>query len=122
MQVIRLYHINMDLESWKSQLRKGAAELAVLALLDRRDLSGIGLLDTLATQGEIGLSDGSIYPLLNRLEREGRITGAWGAPKNGGRGQKTYRLTAEGRAALKQMSAAWRGFRTELSQIIGERP
>lgn len=110
----------MDLDSWKSQLRKGAAELAVLALLGRRDLSGIGLLDELSAGADIGLSDGSIYPLLNRLEREGRIAGAWAAPKGGGRGQKIYRLTSEGRAALKQMSGAWSDFRDELSRIVGE--
>lgn len=108
----------MELESWKSQLRKGAAELAVLALLGKRDLSGIGLLDELAGGPDIGLSDGSIYPLLNRLEREGRVAGQWAAPKGGGRGQKIYRLTADGRTALKQMSAAWSGFREELSRIV----
>ncbi len=108
------------MESWKSQLRKGAAELAVLALLCRKDLSGIGLLDALAAGPEIGLSDGSIYPLLNRLEREGRIAGTWRTPKDGGRGQKVYRLTAEGRAALKRMSAAWAGFKDQLSKIVGD--
>jgi PadR family transcriptional regulator PadR len=110
----------MNLESWKSQLRKGAAELAVLALLGRRDLSGIGLLDELSQGADIGLSDGSIYPLLSRLEREGRIAGDWRAPKGGGRGQKVYRLTADGRAALKQMSAGWTAFRDELSRILGD--
>jgi PadR family transcriptional regulator PadR len=109
----------MDLESWKSQLRKGAAELAVLALLSKGERSGIGLLDDLAASPALGLSDGSIYPLLSRLEREGRIAGAWAAPKQGGRGQKNYRLTAEGRAALRQMSLSWTGFRDELSIIVG---
>lgn len=109
----------MDLDSWKSQLRKGAAELAVLALLNKRERSGIGLLDDLAACPALGLSDGSIYPLLNRLEREGRIAGSWATPKDGGRGQKAYRLTADGKAALKQMSLAWTGFKDELSSIIG---
>lgn len=110
----------MDLEAWKSQLRKGAAELAVLGLLAYEARSGIGLLDALAQLPEIGLSDGSIYPLLNRLEREGRIRGEWQAPKGGGRGQKIYALTSDGRAALKTMRTAWRGFRDELSTIAGD--
>jgi len=109
----------MDVESWKSQLRKGAAELAVLALLGDRALSGIGLLDALGQRPEIGLSDGSIYPLLNRLEREGRIAGRWATPPGGGRGQKLYALTADGRAALNAMRAAWRGFKNELTEIVG---
>ncbi|MFN0025512.1 MAG: PadR family transcriptional regulator [Parvularculaceae bacterium] len=110
----------MDVETWKSQLRKGAAELALLALLAGEELSGIGLLDALAARPEIGLSDGSIYPLLNRMEREGRIRGRWETPKGGGRGQKLYALTADGRAALKAMRAAWTGFRDELSSIVGD--
>jgi PadR family transcriptional regulator PadR len=109
----------MDVEAWKSQLRKGAAELAVLALLEQAERSGIGLLDALSKRPEIGLCDGSMYPLLNRLEREGRIVGAWQAPKGGGRGQKVSRLTADGKAALRKMGAAWDGFRTELSEIVG---
>ncbi|OFW99914.1 MAG: hypothetical protein A3E78_04865 [Alphaproteobacteria bacterium RIFCSPHIGHO2_12_FULL_63_12] len=111
----------MDVETWKSQLRKGAAELAVLALLETEAKSGIGLLDALELRPEIGLSDGSIYPMLNRLEREGRIEGRWRTPAGGGRGQKLYALTADGRAALKSMRAAWLGFRDELTMIVGEK-
>jgi PadR family transcriptional regulator PadR len=111
----------MDVESWKSQLRKGAAELAALALFAQQDASGAELLDLLSTRPELGLSDGTVYPLLNRLEREGRIVGRWATPKAGGRGLKVYRLTAEGRAALKQMSALWRAFRNDLDEIVGEK-
>ena len=110
----------MSIDSWKSQLRKGAAELAVLGMLKKKDLSGIGLLDELSTKPEIGLSDGSVYPLLNRLEREGRIKGVWVTPKNGGHGQKLYSLTPKGRAALKSMSATWSGFKVQLTAIVGE--
>ncbi len=111
----------MDVENWKSQLRKGAAELAVLALLDGEAKSGIGLLNALERRPEIGLSEGSIYPLLNRLEREGRVAGHWETPAGGGRGQKHYALTEDGRMALKSMRIAWRGFRDELTMIVGER-
>jgi PadR family transcriptional regulator PadR len=108
-----------DLDSWRSQLRKGAAELAVLAALAEQERSGAQLLDALGAPGEIGLSDGSIYPLLNRLEREGRIEGRWSQPKDGGRGQKAYRLTAEGRATLRRMRAAWAAFRDAVDRAIG---
>jgi PadR family transcriptional regulator PadR len=110
----------MDIETWKSQLRKGASELAVLALLARQPRSGTGLLDELAQRPDIGLSDGSIYPLLNRLEREGRITGGWHTPEDGGRGQKRYRLTPDGAAALSHMRAAWSRFQSDLSLVLGD--
>jgi len=108
----------MYVDGWKSQLRKGAAELAVLALLNKDARSGIGLLDALGEHPEVGLSDGSIYPLLNRLEREGRINGSWQTPDAGGRGQKIYRLTRTGRTALSQMRAAWIGFKDQLSTLV----
>lgn len=110
----------MALDRWKSQLRKGAAELAVLALIAKVPKSGTELLDALSVHEEVGLSDGSIYPLLNRLEREGRISGAWAAPAGGGRGQKTYTITKSGRLALREMTIAWSGFRDQLSSIVGE--
>lgn len=111
----------MELDAWKSQLRKGAAELVVLALLEADAMSGIGLLDALSGRSEIGLSDGSIYPLLNRLEREGRIAGKWETPRQGGRGQKIYALTADGRSALTSMRKVWTGFRNDLTIILGDR-
>lgn len=110
----------MDIETWKSQLRKGASELAVLALLARQPRSGTGLLDELALRPDIGLSDGSIYPLLNRLEREGRIAGDWHTPEDGRRGQKRYRLTPDGEAALTHMRAAWSRFQSDLSLVLGD--
>lgn len=110
----------MDIETWKSQLRKGAAELAVLALLAKEVRSGTGLLDELAQRPDIGLSDGSIYPLLSRMEREGRIAGEWHTPGDGGRGQKRYRLTPEGTAALGHMRAAWARFQSDLSLVLGD--
>ncbi len=110
----------MSVDHWKSQLRKGAAELAILALIAKEPQSGTGLLDTLSAYKEIGLSDGSIYPLLNRLEREGRISGKWAAPAGGGRGQKTYKITKTGKKALSDMTLAWSGFKDQLSIIVGD--
>lgn len=110
----------MDIETWKSQLRKGAAELAVLALLAKEVRSGTGLLDELALRPDIGLSDGSIYPLLSRMEREGRIAGEWHTPEDGGRGQKRYRLTPDGADALAHMRTAWGRFQIDLSLVLGD--
>lgn len=110
----------MDLDSWKSQLRKGAAELVILSLVGEREASGTELLDMLASSPEIGLSDGAVYPLLNRLEREGRIVGRWETPKGGGRGLKKYRLTASGQTAVRKMQTAWRLFRDDLDATLGE--
>lgn len=114
------YMLCMDIESWKSQLRKGAAELAVLSILDGRPMSGIGLLDHVKIYSEIGLSDGTLYPLLKRLERDGRVAGAWQLPETGGRPTKTYTISKDGKDALEAMRDTWTGFRKNLSDIVGD--
>ena len=108
----------MELESWKSQLRKGAAELAVLALLGKRDLSGIGLLDELSVGAYIGLSDGSIYPLLNRLEREGKLASRWDMDGETRHPRKYYALTPQGRKLFAQMREAWGEFDGAMNAIM----
>jgi PadR family transcriptional regulator PadR len=110
--------ISMKIDSWKSQLRKGAAELAVLSLLDREACSGIGLLNQLTPYHHVGLSDGTLYPLLKRLERDGRIKGEWELREGGGRPIKTYSITDEGRAVASAMRAAWNDFKTDISDIV----
>jgi hypothetical protein len=67
----------MDLNAWKAQLRKGAAELAALAILERKESYGLELLERIQGTGGLALSDGSIYPLLNRLQKDGKIRGRW---------------------------------------------
>ena len=59
------------IDAWKSQLRKGAAELAVLALLEQREAYGLEILQALTRGDQLGVSEGSIYPLLKRLEAKG---------------------------------------------------
>ncbi len=110
----------MDIETWKSQLRKGAADLAILAMLDTGLHSGLSIVDGLANLPKIGLSAGSVYPLLSRLERDGRIAGTWEKPKNGGRSLKMYTLTQTGRTSLTEMKQEWQAFRDQLSQLVGE--
>ncbi|MEL6360137.1 MAG: PadR family transcriptional regulator [Pseudomonadota bacterium] len=94
--------------------------MAILALVSKKPRSGTKILDALSVYEEIGLSDGTIYPLLNRLEREGRISGVWAAPTGGGRGQKIYTISKTGKDALDEMAEAWTGFRDQLTMIIGD--
>ena len=107
----------MNIETWKSQMRKGPAELAVLALLARRASSGVTLLKRMAACTSIGLSGGAIYPLLNRLEREGKIFGLWAA-QSVGRAEKTYTLTPEGTHWLGLMKAERSKFEADLKSLL----
>lgn len=62
-------NVQREVAAWQSQLRKGSLELAVLLALRRRRQYGLELVDLL-NQANLGISDGSIYPLLSRLRAE----------------------------------------------------
>ena len=109
----------MELNAWKAQLRKGAAELAVLATLDRSETYGLDLLERIHAAGGLELSEGSIYPLLNRLQKEGKILGRWVEDPDAVHPRKYYGLTDDGRAMLAEMLAEWTQFEAGMRQILG---
>lgn len=111
---------DLNLESWTAQLRKGAAELAVLSLLERGEMYGIEILDAVAGADGLGISDGTIYPLLKRLQTEGRIAARWQKSVTGPP-RKYYRLTASGHEAVGIMRDAWAEFRAQLDRLAGYR-
>ena len=106
----------MDLISWQSQLRKGAAELVVLAMLAESEAYGLQILDRANRAGEI-VSDGALYPLLTRLEKAGRIAARWDT-ESGVNPRKYYRLTPEGAAMLAEMRQLWVGFRDLMNRLV----
>jgi PadR family transcriptional regulator PadR len=108
----------VEVERWKSQLWKGAAELAILALLERRESYGLQLLEAVRGREGLGLSDGTIYPLLNRLQKEGRISALWVEDPGASHPRKYYRLTGEGRVLLQAMKSEWSTFRRSLTDLI----
>lgn len=106
----------MDLNSWQSQLRKGAAELVVLSVLAKGEGYGLEILDRANKVGEV-VSDGALYPLLARLEKAGKVAARWDTDQ-GPNPRKYYRLTPEGEAMLGEMRQLWRGFRAMLDVLV----
>ncbi len=95
-----------DLSNWESQVRKGLLELILLTLLQRGERYGYELVR--AAQEALGSSiiEGTIYPILTRLARDGLITHRWSTDDTA-QPRKYYRLTPEGVAVLKDMSDRW---------------
>lgn len=111
----------VSIQNWKSQLRKGAAELAVLAFLGRGEAYGLQILQAITASGDLGVSEGSIYPLLKRLETSGRIVSRWQDAENGGNSRKYYALSEAGRAVLAEMRSSWRSFADALDGIVEDK-
>ena len=80
------------LTAWKSQLRKGAAELAVLSLLGHRESYGLEILNALSRGSSFEVSEGSIYPLLKRLETSGKIRSRWVEAEDGMLDERRLRI------------------------------
>ena len=87
----------------------GTLELLVLKALSRGEaLHGFGVLSWLraATDGELEVEEGALYPALHRMERRGWVAGEWGVSEKGRRA-KYYAITTAGRAELRREEAKW---------------
>ena len=100
------------------ELKKGNAELMILALLERQPRHGyeIGKLIAERSEGVVRFHVASLYPLLYRLERRGWVKGAW--EPAGGRRRRFYRLTASGRKTLASQRIRWRFFSRAVNRIV----
>jgi transcriptional regulator len=102
------------------ELKKGSAELLILALVEERARHGydIGKRIEAESGGDLRFNVASLYPLLYRLEKRGWIEGRW-IEKAGQRRRRMYRLTAEGRKVLAAQRSGWRTFARAVSRIAG---
>ncbi len=102
-----------------AQLRRGAIQYCVLALLRDRDRYGFELTRELAGTGGLVTSEGTVYPLLARLRHEGLVETTW-QESSQGPPRRYYRLTAEGHHALAAFTAQWRRFRDAIDAVLDE--
>jgi len=101
------------------QLLKGTLPLLVLRLLERADLYGYELIKTLE-EGSAGLfrfGEGSLYPVLHTLERDGQLRAYW-RDSAAGRKRKYYAITDAGRRELAQRRAQWRAFAGAIDSVL----
>jgi transcriptional regulator len=102
------------------ELKKGSAELLVLALLSERRRHGyeIAKLIEARSLGELRFHAASLYPTLYRLERRGLIVGRW-VEQAGQRRRRYYRLTPAGRRVLAAQRSTWAAFVLALQRVAG---
>lgn len=98
------------------QIKKGALEFCVLAVIARKEGYGYEIVKVL---NEYGLStpEGTIYPLLARLKKEGLVIATWReAPQ--GNPRKYYRITLKGKTALEEFKRNWSEFTDCVNSIL----
>ena len=102
------------LENLRLELRRGCLILAVLAEL-REERYGYTLRKALATQG-MEIDEGTLYPLLRRLENQGLLVSEWREEEK--RNKRFYSLSADGKLILKQLVAEWKSINASLEGIL----
>ena len=102
---------------WEAQLRKGAVEMVVMASLWPGRLYGLEILRNLEEKSHISLSEGTVYPVLNRLKNDGLLSSEW-VEAEAGHPRKYYALTEAGRVRFRQMASAWKKFSAGISQLV----
>jgi len=94
------------LDNWATQMRKGLLDLCVLNAVVHRRMYGYDIVRTLRGVEGLVISEGTIYPLLSRLKRDGLVRTAL-EESSEGPARKYYELTPHGRRALGRMNAQW---------------
>ena len=102
-----------------TELKKGSAELLMLALLEARPRHGYELSKLIESRsrGAVSFKVASLYPLLYRLEERGLIQGRW-VEKAGQRRRRYYRLTAQGRSVLGTRRRSFAAFVEGVRRIV----
>ena len=106
------------------ELRRGTLELLLLKLLAEEPTYGYELVSKLAhrSAGRFEIKEGTLYPVLYRLEDAGLIVPEWDQPARGVP-RKVYRLTGEGTERVEELTNAWRTYAADVEAILaGEKP
>jgi PadR family transcriptional regulator PadR len=101
------------------ELKRGTIELVLLTLLADRERYGYEIVSAIAewSGGRLEVRDGTLYPVLYRLEEGGFIEPRWETPERGVP-RKYYRITVAGKAELDRLAAEWREFAAGLEAIL----
>jgi len=105
------------------ELKRGSLELIVLHLLSFGEAYGYEIVTTLTerTNGSLEVTDGTLYPVLYRLERGGFVDVRWETPPRGVP-RKYYRLTSAGEAELARLSHEWNTFASAMGRLLRQQP
>jgi len=102
---------------WEEQLRRGGLELAILLSLAPGSKYGLEIIRHLEDTTDLVVAEGTVYPILARLTKEGFLASAWTADA-GPHPRKYYRLTDQGHRRLRYMSEHWREFTQKMDRLL----
>jgi DNA-binding PadR family transcriptional regulator len=105
----------------RGDILKNHLELLVLTALEESPGHGYSIIGAIRERsgGAFELLEGSLYPVLHRLERDGLVTSSWS--EVGGRKRRVYKLSRTGRSALNEQQRSWRRFEHAMNLVLTDR-
>ncbi|MEL6535152.1 MAG: PadR family transcriptional regulator [Bacteroidota bacterium] len=104
-------------QKWTSQVKKGTLSFILLQILKEKKLYGYELITAMRDQVKIELAEGTLYPLMNRLKKEGLVDAQW-VEQESGIPRKYYHLTKTGEATLEAMKVYWNEMSTSINRLL----
>ncbi len=110
-------------QKYEQQMKKGVLEMLVLKLLSEEEKYGYQLISELKekSRGMFLLKEGTLYPILYRMEDDGLVVSRWSEPKGKEVSKKYYRLAQEGQDTLAELEGLWEAFSRTVDGILGHR-
>ena len=104
------------IHKWKSQVKKGTLAFIILNVLKDKEFYGYELIEEVKKFTSIEIAEGTLYPLMNRLKKEGLVTSKW-VEQESGIPRKYYVLTSVGEETLNEMQEYWSDLETAINKI-----
>jgi len=108
----------LEIETWKTEIRRGLIEMCILSLLSKKEMYGYEISKTLSSisNGILYVEEGTLYPLLRRLENKRYIRGEWQI--RGGKARKYYKIMPQGLEVLALMKSFWGDLVNAVNKIV----
>ncbi len=110
-----------ELERWSKEIKRGAASLAILSIIQKEPRYGYDIVKRLSELAKtlMNLEQGTVYPLLRRLEKRGILKAEWNYDEPQ-KPKKYYGISPAGHSIYKDMISTWTLLTKEIDQIIKE--
>lgn len=110
----------MNIEDWKSQIKRGTLEFCILLMIRRRPSYGYEIISTLENYPILAAKESTVYPLLRRLMKEEYVSSSWQESVEGLPPRKYYSVTDKGLAYISAMSDEWDNLLNAIREMKGE--
>ncbi len=110
----------MNIDDWKSQIKRGTLEFCILLMIKRQPSYGYEIISALEEYPILAAKESTIYPLLRRLLKEEYISSSWQESSEGLPPRKYYSVTDKGLEYISAMSDEWSNLLNAISKIKGE--